>query len=106
MIRTMIATCLGVLLALAILIGVWGAWRWSTPRAVIVMPATIQQPTYAQRLMQLGYVHDHATDRWYSHMLIFADNCRLVAGTPADATLQCQTQLNPRFGLPNKEGTP
>jgi hypothetical protein len=106
MIRTIIATCLGVLLAVAVLIGVWAALRWSSPGTVNIPQTTEIQPTYAERMVQLGYWHDHATDRWYSAMLIYADHCRLIAGTQADATLQCQTPLNPRFGLPNKDETP
>lgn len=106
MIRTMIATCLGVLLAVAVLLRLWVLLRWKASPAISISPASEIQPTYAQRMVQLGYWHDHATDRWYSSMLFYADHCRLIAGTQADATLQCQTPLNPRFGLPNKDETP
>jgi len=103
MIRTIISTCLGVLLAVAVLIAVWAALRWSTQRLLTVPPSTYIQPTYAERMVQLGYWHDHATDRWYDYLVIFQDHCHLIAGTQADATLQCSTPLDPRLGLPNKE---
>lgn len=103
MIRTIIATCLGVLLAVAVLIGLWAILRWNAPQAVSISPAAEVQPSYAQRMVQQGYWHDHATDRWYLDWLIFQDHCRLISGTAADATLQCEKPLDPRFGLPNRD---
>jgi hypothetical protein len=106
MIRTMIATCLGVLLAVAVLLGLWAILRWNSAGTVNI-PQTIEiQPTYAQRMVQQGYWHDHATDRWYSDWLIFQDHCRLISGTPADATLHCEKPLDPSLGLPNTDKTP
>jgi len=106
MIRTMIATCLGVLLAVAVLLGLWAALRWSSPGTVNVPQITAIEPTYAQRMVQQGYFHDHESNRWYSYWVILQDRCRLISGTAADATLECEKPLDPSLGLPNTDETP
>jgi hypothetical protein len=103
MIRTMIATCLGVLLAVAVLVGLWVILRLNVLPIVNFSPATDGQPSYSQRMVQQGYWPDHATNRWYSYWEIFQHGCRLVGGTADNATLQCEKPLDPSGGLPNPE---
>jgi hypothetical protein len=106
MIRTVIATCIGALLAVAVLIGLWAILRWNASQAVNISPATAVQPNFAQHMVQQGYWRDRATNRWYSYWVIFQHGCNLVSGTAADAVLQCEKPLDPRLGLRNMDETP
>jgi hypothetical protein len=84
----------------------WAILRWNRLGTLNISPTTENRPSYAQRMVQQGYVRDHTSNRWYSYWAIFQDRCRLIGGTADDATLECEKPLDPRLGLPNTDETP
>ncbi len=68
----------------------------------LIVPADTLTP-FQKRLVQEGYIRDHATHRWYQASEVIADHClvTLIDGTAADATFNCRTPL--AGGIPDQE---
>jgi hypothetical protein len=92
--RTALATCFGVVLAVAVLLGALAFTHW-----VVTRPGPLQPGNPAMMMQQRGYWRDHATMRWYTATILREHGCTFMHGLPTDAYFKCQTPLDPSEGI-------
>jgi hypothetical protein len=106
-IRTVLATCLGVVLAAMV---IYGSCSYLVNRDVHRLVAPIFPPalpppaplTFQQKMFNRGYRRDHLTHRWYSlYDSLMRNGCR-ISGPPLDTTFTCARPLNPADGIPDR----
>jgi hypothetical protein len=104
--QIVIVILLGLILAAIVIPAAVTYWRhWKEDQAfqrTLIVPADALTP-FQKRLVQEGYIRDHATHRWYHASEVIADHClvTLIDGTAADATFICRTPL--AGGIPDQE---
>jgi hypothetical protein len=99
MIRIVIGTFAGTVLAVIVLYAGFSYWQWRTYRQVFASPPAAPVSFQTKMLWQSMW-REHITHRWYPASEIFAHHCTM-SGSPLDATITCPTPLT--GGIPDQE---
>jgi hypothetical protein len=101
MIRIILGTFIGMLLAVIVLYAGFSYWQWRATRAYFAPPTVPSPPvSFQDKMLRRNMWRDHATQRWYPYWQLIGNRC-LVSGAPADATFQCARPLT--GGVPDEK---
>lgn len=98
-IRIILGTFIGMLLAVIVLYAGFSYWQWRTYRQVFASPPSAPA-NFQDKMLQQGYWREHSSQRWYPLWQIVGNRCQLISGSTADATLKCDRPLT--GGVPDE----
>lgn len=100
MLRIVIGTAIGVVLAVIVLylgISYWLWWAYRVSKAPLPAPVSFQI-----KMLEQGYWHDRNTHCWYLPAKAHETNGCIAYGSPDDADFQCTTPLKASDGIPDQ----
>ena len=104
MMRIVVGTFAGVILAVVVLYAGFSYLQWRSSRAYFA-PPPVPSPaaSFQDKMLRQGYLRDHLTHRWYSIWVVTSTNGCAAYGPPLNTTFKCNTPLNPSSGIPDEK---
>lgn len=99
MLRIVVGTFVGVILAVIVLYVGISYWQWRANRQAFA-PPPVAPVSFQTKMLRQSMWREHTTHRWYPAWEIFAHHCTM-SGSPLDATITCPAPLTD--GIPDQK---